>query len=58
MTAGQYIISKLVSLDWLILSVIFILIFLGILAIQSATVETTTESIQNNLQRQITWSII
>ena len=58
MTAGQYIISKLVSLDWLILSVIFILIFLGILAIQSATVETTTESIQNNFQRQITWSII
>lgn len=58
MTAGQYIISKLISLDWLILSVIVILIFLGLLAINSATVETTTESIQNNFQRQIIWSII
>ncbi|MCH7619756.1 MAG: rod shape-determining protein RodA [Candidatus Marinimicrobia bacterium] len=58
MTAGQYIISKLISLDWLILSVIVILIFLGILAINSATVETTTESFQNNFQRQIIWSII
>ena len=58
MTVGQYIISKLISLDWLILSVIVILIFLGILAINSATVETTTESIQNNFQRQIIWSII
>jgi len=38
--------------------VIVILIFLGILAINSATVETTTESIQNNFQRQIIWSII
>ena len=58
MTAGQYVISKLISLDWLILSVIVILIFLGILAINSATVETTTESFQNNFQRQIIWSII
>ncbi|MCH7887396.1 MAG: rod shape-determining protein RodA [Candidatus Marinimicrobia bacterium] len=58
MTVGQYIISKLISLDWLILSVIVILIFLGILAINSATVETTTESFQNNFQRQIIWSII
>ena len=58
MTAGQYIISKLISLDWLILSVVVILIFLGILAINSATVETTTESFQNNFQRQIIWSII
>ena len=56
MTAGQYIISKVISLDWLILSVIIILIFLGLLAIYSATVETTTESIQNNFQRQIIWS--
>lgn len=55
MSVGQYIISKIYSFDWIVISVVFLLIFIGLLAIQSATLENTSSSIQKNFQKQIIW---
>ena len=55
MSFQQYIISKLYSFDWIIISIVILLIFIGILAIQSATLEQSASSIQKNFQKQIIW---
>lgn len=56
MSFQQYILSKLYSFDWVIISIVILLIFIGILAIQSATLEQSASSIQKNFQKQIIWA--
>jgi len=58
MSVSQYIIAKISSFDWLVISIVLLLIFIGIIAIQSATLENSSLSIQKNFQKQIIWSIL
>lgn len=58
MSLSQYIIAKISSFDWIVISIVLLLIFIGIIAIQSATLENSTLSIQKNFQKQIIWSIL
>ena len=58
MSVSQYIIAKIYSFDWIVISIVLLLVFIGILAIQSATLENSTLSIQKNFQKQIVWSIL
>jgi len=58
MSVGQYIIAKIYSFDWIVISLVLLLIFIGIIAIQSATLENSALSIQKNFQKQIIWAIL
>ncbi len=58
MSVSQYIIAKISSFDWIVISIVLLLIIIGIIAIQSATLENSTLSIQKNFQKQIIWSIL
>lgn len=58
MSLSQYIVAKISSFDWIVISIVLLLIFIGIIAIQSATLENSTLSIQKNFQKQIIWSIL
>lgn len=58
MRPGTQIYSTLFSQDWLLFFIILALIFIGIIAIQSATVDSGSEVTKSNYQKQIIWAII
>ena len=53
MTAGQQILSQLFSHEWILFFIILSLIFIGIIAIQSATVDSGSQMGETNFQKQI-----
>ena len=57
MPAGQIMLSKLFSHDWIIFFIVIILMLIGIVAIQSATVDSGSEMTRSNFQKQIIWAI-
>ena len=58
MSIGQYIIAKIYSFDWIVITIVLLLIFIGILAIQSATLEQSASALQKNFQKQIIWGAL
>ena len=57
MPLGQLILSKLFTHDWILFFILIILILIGILAIQSASVDSGSEITRSNFQKQIIWAI-
>ena len=58
MPAGQQILSQLFSHDWVLFFIVISLIFIGIIAIQSATVESGLQIGETNFQKQVLWAIL
>lgn len=57
MPLGQLILSKLFTHDWILFFILIILILIGIVAIQSASVDSGSEITRSNFQKQIIWAI-
>jgi len=57
MPLGQLILSKLFTHDWILFFIVIILILIGIVAIQSASVDSGSEITRSNFQKQIIWAI-
>jgi len=57
MPSGQFMLSKLFNHDWIIFFIVIILMLIGIVAIQSATVDSGSQITQSNFQKQIIWAI-
>lgn len=58
MPAGQQLLSTLFSHDWVLFFIIVALILIGIVAIQSATVDSGSQMKETNFQKQIIWAIL
>lgn len=58
MPAGQQLLSTLFSHDWVLFFIIIALILIGIVAIQSATVDSGSQMKETNFQKQIIWAIL
>ncbi len=56
MTPDQQIYSKIYFHDWTIFIIVLLLIFIGVIAIQSATVDSGSPTMQKNFKRQIIWA--
>ena len=57
MPLGQLILLKLFTHDWILFFILIILILIGIVAIQSASVDSGSEITRSNFQKQIIWAI-
>ena len=58
MPAGQQLLLTLFSHDWVLFFIIVALILIGIVAIQSATVDSGSQMKETNFQKQIIWAIL
>lgn len=58
MPLGQLILLKLFTHDWILFFILIILILIGIVAIQSASVDSGSEITRSNFQKQIIWAIL